>query len=62
MPDEKRTEGPNDDPNVHKVITELDGIRLTSRFKIVCEGPGVARVSIESPLFEFLQENGQAEE
>ena len=39
MPDEKQTDSPDEAPNVHKIITERDGIRLTSRFKVVREGP-----------------------
>ena len=61
-PDDKQT--PDDDQSeAEEVVTEFDGIRLRSSFKIVEEAPGQLSFSIEGPVFEVdLDEEDPEEE
>lgn len=54
---------PDDDqPEVEEVVTDFDGIRLRSSFRIVEEAPGQVSFAIEGPVFEFLDEDEEPEE
>ena len=45
---------PDDDQqDIQEVITDFDGIRIRSSFKIIEEAPGQLSFSIEGPVFEF---------
>lgn len=53
-PDEEREE----------VVSDFDGIRLRSSFRVVDEGEGQVSFEIQPPLFEFLDDldDGESED
>ena len=46
-------EQPEDRPQIEEVVSEFDGIRLRSGFRIEEVDPGVVNVNIFGPVFEF---------
>jgi hypothetical protein len=55
QPDDKQ-------PEVEEVVTEFDGIRLRSTFRIVEEAPGQLSFSIEGPVFDMDEEEEPEEQ
>jgi len=66
MNDNKPEDDQNADdqqPEVEEVVTEFDGVRIRSSFRIVEEEEGQLSFSIEGPVFEFdLDEDEEPEE
>lgn len=65
MTDKKSEDEQNPDdqqPESEEVVSDFDGVRLRSSFRIVEEAPGQLSFSIEGPVFDLDEEDPELEE